>query len=42
MEATKREKALKRKARLEAQHAEYLDPDWSPNPTWWDSSLGDD
>ena len=42
MEVTKREKALERKARLEAQHAEYLEPDWSPNPTWWDSALGDD
>ena len=22
---------------LEAQHAEYLDPDWEPNPDWWGS-----
>jgi arylsulfatase A-like enzyme len=42
MAATKRESALKRKAQLEALHAGYLDPDWQPNETWWDSALGED
>lgn len=26
-------------ARLEAQHAEYLDPDWQPNEDWWGSQV---
>jgi len=25
--------------RLEAQHAEYLDPDWQPNDDWWGSQV---
>lgn len=25
------------KARLERQHADYLKPDWQPDPTWWKS-----
>ncbi|MFV2065845.1 MAG: sulfatase [Pirellulales bacterium] len=24
---------------LEKRHAAYLDPDWTPNKTWWDSTL---
>lgn len=42
MEEAKRERAIKAKQRLEKQHAEFLNPDWQPNETWWDSSLGDD
>lgn len=38
----RRERALERKRKLELQHAEFLDPNWAPNPTWWDSSLGED
>ncbi|HEU5071228.1 MAG TPA: sulfatase [Verrucomicrobiae bacterium] len=29
--------ALKLKERLEKQHAEFLDPNWQPDPTWWKS-----
>jgi arylsulfatase A-like enzyme len=29
--------ALKQKANLEKQHAEFLDPHWQPDPTWWKS-----
>ena len=25
------------KERLEKQHAEFLDPNWQPDPTWWKS-----
>ena len=25
--------------KLEAQHAQYLDPDWQPNENWWVSLL---
>jgi hypothetical protein len=25
--------------RLEAQHAEYLDPAWQPNDDWWGSRV---
>ena len=25
--------------KLEAQHAEYLDPDWQPNEDWWGSQV---
>lgn len=24
---------------LEAEHAEYLDPDWEPNDDWWGSQV---
>ena len=27
---------------LEAQHAEYLDPDWQPNEDWWGSQVTTD
>lgn len=30
------------KARLERQHAEYLKPDWQPDPTWWKSMVTKD
>jgi len=42
MEEIQHLRALERKAELEVQHAEFLDPEWQPNPTWWDSSLGQD
>ncbi|TFG71103.1 MAG: DUF4976 domain-containing protein, partial [Anaerolineales bacterium] len=25
--------------KLEAEHAEYLDPDWQPNDDWWGSQI---
>jgi arylsulfatase A-like enzyme len=25
--------------RLESQHAQFLDPDWEPNPDWWGSLI---
>ena len=28
--------------RLEAEHAEYLDPDWQPNDDWWGSQVTTD
>ena len=28
--------------RLEAEHAEYLDPDWQPNEDWWGSQVIND
>jgi arylsulfatase A-like enzyme len=36
------EQALSRKAKLESQHTEFLEPNWKPNETWWDSALGED
>ncbi|MEM9589650.1 MAG: sulfatase-like hydrolase/transferase, partial [Planctomycetota bacterium] len=30
------------KQRLERNHANYLDPNWKPNPTWWGSQLTED
>lgn len=30
------------KARLERTHAAMLEPDWSPNPTWWGSLVTED
>lgn len=32
----------KLKARLEQQHADYLKPDWQPDPTWWKSQVTKD
>ncbi len=29
--------ALRQKENLEKQHAEFLKPDWRPDPTWWKS-----
>ncbi len=29
--------ALKQKEHLEKQHAEFLNPTWQPDPTWWKS-----
>jgi len=29
--------AIKQKENLEKQHAEFLQPHWQPNPTWWKS-----
>jgi arylsulfatase A-like enzyme len=29
--------ALVQKSRLEKQHADFLNPDWQPDPTWWKS-----
>ena len=29
-------------ARLEAQHQDYLDPEWEPNADWWGSQVIDD
>lgn len=42
MFVTKRQRAIESKASLEKQHAEFLDLDWEPNESWWDSSLGED
>lgn len=42
MAKAQRQQALERKARLEAQHAEVHEPNWSPNVNWWDSALGED
>jgi hypothetical protein len=25
--------------KLEAQHVEYLDPNWQPNDDWWQSQV---
>lgn len=33
---------LQAKARLEAEHAAYLDSDWKPDPTWWRSLVPKD
>ncbi len=30
------------KERLEQQHADYLKPDWQPDPTWWKSQVTKD
>jgi hypothetical protein len=30
-----RKAALKQKENLEKQHAEFLKPNWQPDPTWW-------
>ena len=30
------------KGRLEQQHADYLKPDWQPDPTWWKSLVTKD
>jgi arylsulfatase A-like enzyme len=36
--ATQQQQAmLKLKERLEKQHAEFLNPNWQPDPTWWKS-----
>jgi len=32
-----RQAAIKLEAKLEQQHAGFLDPMWQPNPTWWKS-----
>jgi arylsulfatase A-like enzyme len=32
----------RRKPALEQQHAKYLDPQWSPNATWWGSQVVQD
>jgi arylsulfatase A-like enzyme len=37
-EQQKRQAALAAKARLEKEHAGYLNPDWQPEPTWWKSA----
>jgi arylsulfatase A-like enzyme len=37
-----REASGKLKERLEQQHAEYLKPDWQPDPTWWKSLVTKD
>jgi hypothetical protein len=36
-EKQQRQAALATKERLEREHANYLKPDWKPNPTWWKS-----
>lgn len=33
----RRNAALKQKAQLEKQNAEFLNPNWQPDPTWWKS-----
>ena len=33
---------ISQKARLEQNHAEYLKPDWQPDPTWWKSLVQKD
>jgi hypothetical protein len=30
------------KERLEKAHAAYLEPEWQPNATWWDSLVPKD
>jgi arylsulfatase A-like enzyme len=42
MAEERRAQALSIKAQWEAEQAEFLDPNWQPNPTWWDSALGPD
>jgi arylsulfatase A-like enzyme len=37
-----RQAALTQKAKLETQHAAYLDPTWQPDPTWWKSLVPKD
>ena len=32
-----RQATLKQKDKLEKQHAEFLNPNWQPDPTWWKS-----
>jgi hypothetical protein len=33
----KQQAARKQKERLEKEHAALLQPDWQPDPTWWNS-----
>lgn len=41
--AAQKQKAWKAmKVRLEKEHAGYLQPDWQPNSTWWDSLITKD
>jgi hypothetical protein len=35
--AQKQKAALSLKKKLEKDHAEFLQPDWQPDPTWWNS-----
>lgn len=35
-----RKSSLELKQKLEKEHARFLDPEWQPDPTWWDSELG--
>lgn len=37
-----RQEAVALKAELEKKHAEFLKPDWQPNPTWWKSLVTPD
>jgi arylsulfatase A-like enzyme len=41
-EQQQRQAALVTKDRLEREHANYLKPDWQPNPTWWKSQTTKD
>jgi arylsulfatase A-like enzyme len=37
--AQKQQAALKQMERLEREHAAILQPDWQPDPTWWNSQI---
>jgi len=37
-----RQAAQKQKIRLEKEHADYLEPNWQPNATWWKSLVPKD
>lgn len=40
--AQQQQAAQSLKSRLEKQHADYLKPDWQPDPTWWNSQAPKD
>ena len=40
--AQQQQTVLAQKNRLEKQHADYLKPDWQPDPTWWKSLTTND
>ncbi len=40
--AQQQQTVLAQKNRLENQHADYLKPDWQPDPTWWKSLTTND
>ncbi|HVM50522.1 MAG TPA: sulfatase [Candidatus Acidoferrum sp.] len=40
--AEQRQEAVALKAELEKKHAQFLEPHWQPNPTWWKSLVTPD